>query len=63
MPIPGPTPVAIPPEGGFQARESAGDEGRGGPLALLTKKRALPVVLAAGIAGLIAVLALRRRSR
>jgi hypothetical protein len=36
-------------------------EGRGGPLALLTKKRALPVVLAAGIAGLIGVLALRRR--
>ena len=60
-PIPGPAPKAIPPEGGFQAQEAAEDEGRGGPLALLTKTRALPIVLAGGIAALIGVLALRRR--
>jgi hypothetical protein len=60
-PIPGPAPKAIPPEGGFQAQEAADDESRGGPLALLTKKRALPIVLAGGIAALIGVLVLRRR--
>lgn len=61
VPIPGPAPKAIPPQGGFQAQE-ADDEGRGGPLALLTNKRALPLVLAGGIAALIGLLALRRRS-
>ena len=61
-PIPGPAPRAIPPEGGFQAQEAAAGA-RGGPLALLTKKRALPIVLAGGIAALIGVLALRRRRR
>jgi hypothetical protein len=61
VPIPGPAPKAIPPEGGFQAQPAADDDSRGGPLALLTKKRALPVVLAGGIAALIGVLALRRR--
>jgi hypothetical protein len=59
-PIPGPAPKVIPPEGGFQA-QAAADEGRGGPLARLTKKRALPIVLAGGIAGLIGLLVLRRR--
>jgi hypothetical protein len=48
------------PEGGFQAHEPD-DDARGGPLALLTKKRALPIVLAGGIAALIGLLALRRR--
>jgi hypothetical protein len=62
VPIPGPAPQPIPPHGGFQAHE-AGDEGRGGPLAVLTKKRALPLVLAGGIAALIGLLALRRRNR
>ncbi len=61
--IPGPAPKAIPPEGGFQTPEPAEDKGRGGPLALLAKKRALPIVLAGGIAALIGVLALRRRRR
>jgi PRC-barrel domain len=61
VPIPGPAPKAIPPEGGFQAQPAGDDDSRGGPLALLTKKRALPVVLAGGIAALIGVLALRRR--
>ena len=60
-PIPAPAPKAIPPEGGFQAQEAADDDARGGPLALLTKKRALPIVLAGGIAGLIGLLVLRRR--
>ncbi len=59
-PIPAPVPQAIPPEGGFQAHEPD-DDARGGPLALLTKKRALPIVLAGGIAALIGLLALRRR--
>jgi hypothetical protein len=59
-PIPGPAPKPVPPEGGFQAQE-AGTDSRGGPLALLTKKRALPIILAGGIAALIGVLALRRR--
>jgi hypothetical protein len=61
VPIPGPAPKAIPPEGGFQAQQAAAEQGRGGPLALLTKKRALPIVLAGGIAGLIGLLVLRRR--
>jgi hypothetical protein len=59
-PIPGPAPKPVPPEGGFQAQEAGGDA-RGGPLARLTRKRALPIVLAGGIAALIGVLALRRR--
>jgi hypothetical protein len=59
-PIPGPAPKPVPPEGGFQAQE-AGADARSGPLARLTRKRALPIVLAGGIAALIGVLALRRR--
>jgi hypothetical protein len=59
-PIPGPAPKPLPPEGGFQAQQT-GTEARCGPLARLTKKRALPIVLAGGIAALIGVLALRRR--
>jgi hypothetical protein len=61
VPIPEPAPRAIPPQGGFQAHEAA-DDGSGGPLALLKRRPAIPVALAAAIAGLIAVLALRRRN-
>ena len=58
-PISPPPPRAIPPEGGFQAHQE-GDES-GGKLALLKKRPALPIALAGGIAGLIALLAFRRR--
>ena len=59
-PIAPPTPRAIPPEGGFQAHEG-GAEDSGGKLAMLKKRPALPIALAGGIAGLIALLAFRRR--
>jgi len=60
-PIPPPAPTVLPPEGGFQGAE--GDEGAdgGGRLGFLKRRPALPVALAGAIAGLIAVLALRRR--
>jgi hypothetical protein len=59
-PIAPPPPRAIPPEGGFQAQES-GEDGSSGPLAVLKRRPALPVTLAGAIAGLIILLALRRR--
>jgi hypothetical protein len=59
-PIPAPAPRVVPPEGGFQAHEAREQE-RGGPLALLKRRPAIPVALAAAIAGAIAVLVLRRR--
>ena len=59
-PIPPPAPHVVPPEGGFQGEER-GDTDSGGPLGLLKRRPALPVALAGAIAGLIAVLALRRR--
>src|SRR4051794_32618492 len=59
-PIPPPAPTPIPPEGGFQ-REAAGEEPWSGTLAALKRRPLIPVALAAAIAGLIAVLALRRR--
>src|SRR4051794_3802599 len=59
-PIPPPAPTPIPPEGGFQ-REAAGEEPSSGKLAALKRRPLIPVALAAAIAGLIAVLALRRR--
>jgi hypothetical protein len=59
-PIAPPTPRAIPPEGGFQARE-AGAEQPGGPLALLERRPALPITFAGGMAALIAILVLRKR--
>jgi hypothetical protein len=58
-PVPPPTPKAIPPDGGFQAPERADEPS--GPLGVLKRRPALPVALAGAIAGLIAVLALRRR--
>ena len=48
----------IPPPGGFQARRRSP---RSGLPALLRPRTALPAVLAGAIAGLIAVLAYRRR--
>jgi len=59
-PIPPPAPTVLPPEGGFQGAEDD-DGGDGGPLGFLKRRPALPVALAGAIAGLIAVLALRRR--
>ena len=59
-PIPPPAPTPIPPEGGYQ-REAAGEEPSSGPLAALKRRALIPVALAAAIAALIAVLALRRR--
>jgi hypothetical protein len=59
-PIPPPAPTPIPPEGGFQ-REPAGEEPSSGPLAALKQRPLIPVALAAAIAALIALLALRRR--
>jgi hypothetical protein len=53
-------PRAIPPEGGFQARQR-GTEEPGGPLALLKRRPALPITLAGAIAALIAILVFRRR--
>jgi len=53
-------PRAIPPEGGFQAQATQAEES-GGPLALLRKRPALPIILAGGIAALIGFLALRKR--
>ena len=53
--IPGPAPHVVPPEGGFQAIDE--ESGR-----RLSAGTAIPVALAAAIAGLIAVLAYRRRS-
>jgi len=57
-PIPEPAPQPVPPEGGFQAGDG---ERSGGPLSVLKRRPAVPVALAGAIAGLIAVLALRRR--
>ena len=54
-PLPPPAPRVIPPEGGFQALEE--QQPAGGRLRL-----AIPAVLAGAIAGLVAVLAWRRRS-
>jgi hypothetical protein len=59
-PIAPPAPRAIPPEGGFQAQATQAEES-GGPLALLRKRPALPIILAGGIAALIGFLALRKR--
>ena len=59
-PIPPPAPTPIPPEGGFQ-REAPGEEPSRGPLAALKRRPLIPAALAAAIAALIAVLALRRR--
>jgi hypothetical protein len=59
-PIPPPAPTPIPPEGGYQ-REAAGEEPSSGPLAAVKRRPLIPVALAAAIAALIAVLALRRR--
>jgi len=61
-PLPPPAPTPIPPDGGFQ-REAAGEDEARGPLAALKRRPAIPVALAGAIAGLIAVLALRRRRR
>ena len=58
--IPPPAPRAIPPEGGFQAHQGGAEE-PAGKLALLKRRPALPITLAGGIAGLIAILLLRRR--
>ncbi len=52
--IPGPAPHVVPPEGGFQTIDE--ESGR-----RLSAGTAIPVALAAAIAGLIAVLAFRRR--
>jgi hypothetical protein len=54
-------PLAIPPEGGFQAPHEEAPSG--GPLALLKRRPALPITLAGGIAALIGFLVLRKRSR
>lgn len=59
-PISPPSPRPIPPEGGFQAQAEGGGES-GGRLAVLKRRPALPIALAGGIAGLIALLAFRRR--
>lgn len=59
-PIPPPAPQVVPPEGGFQG-DDAGAKGATGPLARLKRRPAVPAVIAGAIAGLIAVLALRRR--
>ena len=53
----------LPPQGGYQ-REAPGEEsgqGSGGPLAALKRRPAIPVALASAVAGLIAVLVVRRR--
>ena len=55
--LPPPPMRVIPPPGGFQAEEEAAS----GLPALLRPRTALPAVLAGAIAGLIAVLAYRRR--
>ena len=55
-PLPGPAPRVIPPPGGFQAQE---EESRAP--ALRRPRTAIPAILAGAIAGLIAVLAYRRR--
>jgi hypothetical protein len=60
-PIPAPAPTPLPPAGGFQAQEAA-DEASGGPLSVLTRRPAIPIALASAIAGLIAVLVLRRKN-
>jgi hypothetical protein len=60
VPIPEPAPQVIPPSGGYQG-EQTGDGASGGPLGVLKRRPAIPVAIAAAIAGLIAVLALRRR--
>jgi hypothetical protein len=60
-PIPGPAPQAIPPEGGFQAREAGDEGGRSNPLTVLTGRPAIPIALASAIAALIAVLVVRNR--
>jgi len=52
--IPGPAPHVVPPDGGFQSIDD--ESGR-----RLSAGTAIPVALAAAIAGLIAVLAYRRR--
>jgi len=59
-PIAAAPPRPIPPEGGFQAHASGGEES-GGPLALLKKRPALPITFAGGIAALVALLVLRKR--
>ena len=59
-PIPAPAPRPIPPDGGFQAHQDGGG-GSSGKLAVLKRRPALPIVLAGGIAALIALLALRKR--
>jgi hypothetical protein len=58
-PIPGPAPHVVPPDGGFQAH----DESKSSrvPSALRKPKAVIPAVLAGALAGLIAVLAFRRR--
>lgn len=57
-PIPGPAPHVVPPEGGFQAQDETGSRV---PAALRKPKALIPAVLAGALAGLIAVLAFRRR--
>ena len=59
-PIASAPPRPIPPEGGFQAHASGGEDS-GGPLALLKRRPALPITFAGGIAALIALLVLRKR--
>jgi hypothetical protein len=59
-PLPPPAPHVIPPPGGFQAEEE--ESGSRLPAAL-RPRTAIPALLAGAIAGLIAVLAYRRRSR
>ena len=59
-PLPPPAPSVIPPPGGFQAAE---EEESGSRLAAALRPRtAIPALLAGAIAGLIAVLAYRRRN-
>ena len=59
--IPPPPPRPIPPAGGFQAAQDDSASGVGGKLAVLKRRPALPITLAAGIAGLIGFLVMRRR--
>ena len=60
-PLPPPAPTPIPPEGGFQREPGEVPSGGGGPLAALKRRPAIPVALAGAIAGLVAVLLVRRR--
>jgi hypothetical protein len=59
-PLPPPAPTPLPPEGGFQ-RGAVDEEQPSGPLAVFKRRPAIPAALAGAIAGLIAVLVVRRR--